>query len=271
MENKLPVSVFMHVENEEKVIEDCLKSVLWADEIFMVDSYSTDATKKIAQKYTDKIINHKYINSAQQKNWCLENLPFRNQWVFLIDADERVTPELVGEIEKAIPQNIYDGFYINRKNYFLKREIKYCWNPDHQLRLFKHRMGRWDYREVHSELLIKGRIGYLENYIVHHTRDSIFSYIQKLNRHTSWEAEELFKKGGALISESDIPRPWWKRGLRFIWRFIPFKPFALFVYMYFFKLGFLDGYPGFLICVFQSFYVFLSYAKFREKKYINRA
>ncbi len=253
----------MHVQNEELVLEECLRSVAWADEIMVVDSFSTDRTKEIARKYTDKIYDHKYENSALQKNWCLANLPFRNDWLLLIDADERITPELADEIGLVTdsPGDMV-GYYIRRRNYFLGKEIKYCWSPGYELRLFKKGTGLWDGRRVHSELVLTGPVGTCSSPMLHFTRDSIFSYIQRLNRHTTWEAEEIaFRKGQAMMNKSPIPRPLWKRVVRSIWGFLPGKPILFFLHMFIFKRGFLDGYRGFLISIFQSFYIFLSEAK----------
>lgn len=262
----------MHVKNEEKVIQNCLESVKWADEIFVVDSFSTDRTKDIARQYTDKIIDHEYINSAQQKNWAIKNLPFRNDWIFIIDADERVTTELQEEIQNVLNNQKnrdvdINGYYIPRINYFLGRRIRHCgWHPDHQLRLFKKEKGIYDGREVHSQILLEGQAGYLKNPIIHLARDSIFEYISKLNRHTSWEVSEMSKKQTHLLVETNIPRPLYKKILRKIWKYLPFKPIITFIWLYIFRLGFLDGYRGFLISIFQSFYVFISYAKLWERR-----
>jgi glycosyltransferase involved in cell wall biosynthesis len=249
------------------MIEDCLKSVSWASEIFVVDSFSTDKTKEIASKYTDKITEHQYTNSAEQKNWCLKNLPFEHEWLLLIDADERMLPDQIPEIENAIKTTDFVGFYMPRRNYFLGKEIRYCWAPGYELRLFRKEQGEWDGRRVHSELVLNGRIGYLKNKFDHFTRDTISLYISKLNRHTSWEADEIINRSGdALMNKSAIPRPLHKKAMRRIWHFLPFKPVFLFMYQYVLKRGFLDGYQGFLICVFQAFYVFLSNAKAWEIK-----
>src|SRR5262249_35499623 len=144
--HKLPISVLIPVKNEERNIAACLESVSWADEIWVVDSHSTDRTVEIAEQYTDLIIQFDY-NGGQmkKKNWALENIPFKHEWVLIVDCDERVTPELEAEICRVLSRPGEDeapqGYYVNRRLIFLGRWIKHCgWYPSWNLRLFKHRL-----------------------------------------------------------------------------------------------------------------------------------
>ncbi|MRR14508.1 glycosyltransferase family 2 protein [archaeon] len=136
------LSVLIPCFNEEKNIEECLKSVSWADEIFVVDSFSTDGTLDIARKYTDRIVQHEYINSAAQKNWAIPQA--LHDWILIVDCDERVTPGLKNEIISILSmENPLDGYWIRRKNFFLGREIEHSgWGRDSVLRLFRRDLGR---------------------------------------------------------------------------------------------------------------------------------
>jgi glycosyltransferase involved in cell wall biosynthesis len=169
MPSKAPISVLIPVKNEEQNIRACLESVKWADEIFVVDSHSEDKTVEIAQEYTDKIIQFHYVpGGPKKKNWSLENLPFAHEWVLIIDADERITPELRDEICDVIQRDETDGYYINRRFIFLGEWIKHCgWYPSWNLRLFKHLLGRYELlgtdeqasigdNEVHEHVILKG-------------------------------------------------------------------------------------------------------------------
>lgn len=146
MDKKIPLSVIVLTYNEEKNIEDCLKSVYgWADEIFIVDSYLTDKTLELAKKYTDKVYQSKFEGYPKQRNWALDNLPFSNEWIFFLDADERPSDELKKELKEVlnkVPLYI-EGFYIKRRFIFMERWIKHGgYYPTWLLRIFRHRAAR---------------------------------------------------------------------------------------------------------------------------------
>jgi len=243
------ISILVPTFNEEKNIRDCLESVKWADEIVIVDSYSYDNTVKIAREYTDKILQHEYINSASQKNWAIPQLS--NEWIMIVDSDERVTPELKEEILKVLTDGTsYNGFYIYRKNHFLAKEIKHCgWNKDKCLRLFRKGMGKYQEREVHADIILEGKVGYLKNKLIHYTFDSFAQYIKKWDRYTSWASIDRGKKTKRVR--------WYYLTLRPLWRFIK---------QYILKLGFLDGKEGYIICKLAAMSVFMKYAKLLERK-----
>ena len=127
--------------NESVNIRDCLESVKWADEIFVVDSFSTDDTLDICREYTDRIIQHEYVNSAAQKNWAIPQAT--HSWVLIVDADERVPPDLADEIRRIVADDgPRDGYYLKRRSYFLGRLIHYSgWQHDRVLRLFRRDRG----------------------------------------------------------------------------------------------------------------------------------
>ncbi|MFH1387045.1 MAG: glycosyltransferase family 2 protein [bacterium] len=267
------ISVLIPVYNQEKRIEDCLKSVVWADEVIIVDSFSTDNTLDLCRKYTAKIIQHKYVNSATQKNWALANLDFVGEWILIIDSDEILTPELKDEILRRVGQEKYTGYYFPRKNFFLGKWIRHGgWYPDWNIKLFKKGAGKFEDKCVHAEALVAGPVGRLENPITHYPRESISDYLKHLDQFTSWRAQDIYQSTSSEMEVNLVSLPWFIRPpLKLTWRLLPFKPFWRFVWFYFFKLGFLDGYHGFLLAVLEGWSIYLSYAKAWElKHYVNK-
>ncbi|MBW2305860.1 MAG: glycosyltransferase family 2 protein [Deltaproteobacteria bacterium] len=237
--------------NEEGNIEGCLKGLTWADEILVVDSYSTDRTVELARQYTDRVLQHEYVNSAAQKNWAIPLAA--HQWVLVVDCDERVSPELRQEIESVLadPQG-FDGFIIPRRNIFLGRPIRYCgWGPgdDTNVRLFKRDKGRYENKEVHADVVVDGgRVGKLRSPFVHRSYRNISHYLEKIHRYTDWSAGDVVKKGKPVGADKIILRP-----------------LATFFRMYVLKLGFLDGFHGLVLCALSSYYVMLKYVKAWER------
>ena len=161
------ISVIIITRNEEENIEPALKSVEWADEIIVVDSGSEDKTIDITKKYTNRIYKKEWQGFVEQKKYALGLASY--EWVLSIDADERVSPELKEEIMKKQPEN-FDGFNVRRRNYFFNREITTCgWDKDYQLRLFKKSKVDLKERLVHEGFEVYGKVGKLENVIIHNT------------------------------------------------------------------------------------------------------
>lgn len=262
------ISILIPAYNEEKYIEDCLKSTAWADEIIVIDSFSTDRTLEICKKYTNKITQHEYVNSAAQKNWALDNLSFSGDWILIVDADERIPEELKEEIIRRIKKEEFTGYYFPRKNYFLGKWIKYGhFYPDWSIKLLKKGAAKFEDKCVHAETIVAGEVGYMKNPLIHYPWDSISDYVQHMNQFTTWRAQDIYKSQSGelevnLVSYPRVTRPF----LKFVWRHLPAKPFFRFVWFYFFKLGFLDGYHGFLLAVLEAWSVYLSYAKYWEIK-----
>jgi len=197
----LPLSVFILTYNSEADIERCLHSIAgWADEIFIVDSFSTDKTVEIAEKYTQNISLHKFENFAAQRNWALENLSIRNDWVLHLDADESLTPELKTEIDKLLPDNTngLDGFYLKRRFIFLGRWLRYGGNyPQMELRLWRHKLVRVVDAGALEYIAIRGRVGTLRNDMIHENCRGLSAWITKVNMVSDWEAEEILSGTGA--------------------------------------------------------------------------
>lgn len=283
--NKLPVSVVIPVKNEERNIAACLESVVWADEIWLVDSHSTDRTCEIAEQFGAKIVQFDYTGGfPKKKNWTLEHLPFKHEWVLLLDADERVMPELATEIADVLNRsNGADGYYINRRLIFLGRWIKHCgWYPSWNLRLFKHRLGRFERPhaedvenagdvEVHEHVLLDGRAEYLKHNLLHEDFKSIYHFIERHNRYSNWEARvyanlAVGDSGASSVRASLFGSPIErKRFIKRLWARLPFRPLLRFVWMYVVKLGFLDGRAGLIFCTLMTMHEAVIAAKIYEQ------
>lgn len=263
--DKIPVSVLIPAKNEESNLPACLDSLIKADEIFLVDSQSSDRTIEIAESYGVSVVQFHFNGKwPKKKNWSLEHLPFRNDWVLIVDCDERIPPELWSEIATAIKNPEYNGYYINRKVYFLGTWIRYGGKyPDWNLRLFKHRSGRYENlktedipntgdNEVHEHVILEGKAGYLEADMLHIDFRDIYHWLERHNRYSNWEARVYYNlltgQGedntiGANIFGTAVQR---KRFLKKIWVWLPFKPALRFIIFYFLRFGFLDGRAGYI-------------------------
>lgn len=278
---KLPLSVIILTYNEEKNIEGCLKNIYdWAEEIFIVDSCSTDKTLETAVKFTDKIYQNKFESYARQRNWALNNLPITHDWVFFLDADEYLTGELKKEIEEVLPVTDCDGFYIKRRFYFMGRWIRHGgYYPTWILRLFRKEKAVV-VRDINEYVDLEGKAGYLKNDFVDDNKKGITEWIEKHNRYAAFEAKELLGRkmnksendkegnGDMRFFGNQAERKRWIR--RYVWNpLMPplIRPFIYFIYRYFFRLGFLDGKEGFIYHFLQGlWFPFLIDVKYIEMK-----
>jgi glycosyltransferase involved in cell wall biosynthesis len=238
------LSAIVPTFNEEKNIAECLDSVSWADEVIVVDSFSSDSTVDVCRSRGVKLIQHEYLNSAAQKNWILPQT--RHRWVLIVDADERVTPALREEITGLLVAGPdCDGYWIRRRNRFMGKEVRFCgWQRDKVLRFFDRDKGRYEEKHVHAEVQLDGRVGFLKSRLVHDSYRDFSSFLRKLDKYTDWGARDLLGKG---------------RRAGFLNLVI--RPPARFARMYVFQLGFLDGARGLIICTLGATSVFLKYAK----------
>jgi glycosyltransferase involved in cell wall biosynthesis len=280
---KIPISVLIPAKNEEANLPACLESVNRADEVFVVDSQSSDRSAEIAKNYGAKVVQFQFNGRwPKKKNWSLENLPFRNQWVLIVDCDERITPELWDEIAVAIQNPNYDGYYLNRKVFFLGKWIRYGGKyPDWNLRLFKHKKGRYENlnteeirntgdNEVHEHVILEGCVGYLKNDMLHIDFRDIYHWLERHNRYSNWEARVYLNlltgkddSGtiGANLFGDAVQR---KRFLKKLWVRLPFKPTLRFILFYIIRLGFLDGKAGYIYGRLLSQYEYQIGVKFYE-------
>lgn len=255
MENgKARITACLITRNEEKNVRDCLESLRFVSEIVVIDSFSTDKTPDICREYTDKVFQTDWQGFSATKNLCVDQAS--NEWVLVIDADERVTPELRAEILDL--KEDADGFSVPRQNYFLGKWIRHCgWYPDYTLRLFRKNLGRFKDRAVHEAVSLEGKALHLKNPLIHYTYVDLAGYVTRLNRYSTLAAEQMRADipDGAPVS--------FPRRAKLIADIILRAPFS-FVKMYLFQLGFLDGAHGFLLAAHHSFYVLAKYAKLWE-------
>lgn len=237
------ISAVLITLNEEKNLERCLKSLDWVDEIIVVDSHSTDKTREIAPKYTDKIWEVDWQGFGQTKELARQKVSYA--WVFSIDADEEVAPKLKEEILQAVQNNSYAGYFIPRRSLFLGKWMEHSgWYPDYVLRLFRKENGQFDKALVHEQVQVKGEIGYLKNPLRHYTYPNLEHYFKKLNRYTTLSAQQLHQNGARAY-------PW----------DLFFRPPATFFKMYLLKSGFLDGWQGLVLAVLSGYQVLIKYLK----------
>lgn len=271
------ISVLIPVRNEKANILACLNSVRWADEIVVVDSGSTDGTADIARNNGAKVVQFQWDGKfPKKKNWALENVSWKNDWILILDADERITPELAAEIQRELKQPRADGYFINRRFIFLGKWIRHCgYYPSWNLRLFRHKLGRYEQmhggdtasgdNEVHEHVVLNGPSAHLKSDMLHYAYPDIYTWIEKHNRYSNWEAE--IEAGGQSIGgkTSGIGENLQKkRALREWSRRLPFRPTLRFLFSYVFKRGFLDGTEGYMFCRLLATYEMLNVFKARE-------
>lgn len=244
------VSAIIPTFNEEHNIVNAIASVKWADEVLVVDSFSTDNTVALAKENGARVIQREYGYSASQKNWAIPQAAY--EWIVLIDADERVEEPLQKEIQEVLAKDDepYQAYWMYRKNFFLGKQIRYCgWQRDRVIRLFKRDLCQYEDKNVHAELLCEGKVGVLKNKLFHNTFLDIHHYLEKWDRYTTWSANDHFKK---------TPNP----GLYHF----AVKPIARFISSYIINLGFLDGLTGFILCNLDAGSVFMRYIKVYQLK-----
>jgi glycosyltransferase involved in cell wall biosynthesis len=268
------VSVLIPSFNEARNILGCLQSVSWADEIVVVDSCSTDGTAPLASGFGARVVNFEWNGRLpKKKNWALENIVWRNEWVLVVDADERITPLLAKEIESVLSCSSVNGYYLNRRFMFMGRWIRHCgYYPSWNLRLFRHACGRYEHlvendtqsgdNEVHEHVVLQGGSGFLRHEMLHLAYPDIFTWVEKHNRYSNWEAH--VEASGARPLRLNLTAISHKRPLRACSRQFPFRPALRFIYHYFFRRGFLDGYEGYVLCRLLAVYELLSALKAQE-------
>lgn len=248
MAERPKISAVVTSFNEEINIQECLESVHWADEVLLVDSFSTDRTIEIARTMPKvDILQHEYFGSAAQKNWAMDHT--RHPWILIVDADERVTQELAAEIQELLARGpSSELYYIRRQNIFVDRIIRHSgWSTDKVVRLFKRGAARYPNRRVHADITPGTFAPTLSASLLHYTFRSFDQYLEKFNRYAQWGAAEVYRRGKKPGVAELCLRPAWR-----------------FFRMYVLQAGFLDGVHGFILCALQSYGVFLKWARVWE-------
>ena len=246
MQTKISAVVIAY--NDEANMRLCLESLHWADEIIVIDSYSTDQTTVISQEYTDKVYQHEFHGFGRLRNEAMAHATY--DWIFSLDTDERATPEVKDEIRRTLENGPEArAYFVPRWNYFLGRWMKYCgWYPDYRQPQFFHK-AHMRYKEdlVHESVDVTGSVGFLKNPIRQYPFRNIDHYFMKMDRYSSLMSEEMRK-----------------RGRRFHRHQLLTHPLFTFFKMYIMRRGFLDGKPGLVLSGLYAYYTFIKYAKFWE-------
>lgn len=269
------ISVIILTYNEEANIAQALDSVAgWANEIFILDSLSTDGTLEIARQYGCHIAQKKFETYAKQRNYALDQLPIRSEWVIFLDADEWLPDALKQEISTLIAVSPeVNGFYINRRLIWMGRWIRRGYYPSWILRLFRYGKGRCEDRAVNEHLIVEGKTGQLHNDFMHEDRKGVSEWIAKHNGYATREAQELlntrsapgYQEIDARLFGTQAQRKRWLRNK--VWNRLPplIRPFFYFFYRYVFQGGFLDGRAAFIFHFLQA----LWYPMLIDVKYLE--
>ena len=268
---KVSVSVIVPTKDEERNIAICLESLAWADQVFVFDSHSTDRTVEIASSMGATVVERVFDNFATHKNWALDNLDLRHDWVFFVDADERGTPLLADEVRATIADpDARHGYYVAGENWLWGKPMRAIY-PNYNLRLIRRGKGRYEERIVHEHMVIEGPPGYLKNHLVHMDDKGIERWFDRHNNYSSMEAVEAWRLLNASEKESSIPARLPRRGperrralKQFAYRYLPARPIWQFLYLYIVKRGILDGRRGLRYCLLKMFYEYQVTLKLKE-------
>jgi len=248
--DRLKVSAYVMTFNEKDKITDCLESIKWADEIVVLDSFSTDGTVEICKKYTNKIIQKKFEGFGKLRNAALDSCS--NDWVLSIDADERCTEELKNEVLGLLEKGPgADAYYVPRKSHFLGVWVRHCgWYPDYrQPQLFNRKKMKYTEQLVHETFVLDGKLSYLKGHALQFPFLNLDQYLRKMERYSGLRAEEMHKAGKKFRISNVVV-----------------NPAAMFFRMYVAKLGFLDGKTGLILSFLYAYYTMLKYVKLWEKE-----
>ncbi|HUR79794.1 MAG TPA: glycosyltransferase family 2 protein [Thermoanaerobaculia bacterium] len=250
-----PVSVIIHTLNEIEQIEECLRTVEWADELYLVDSLSTDGTvARVREQFPSaRVEEREYLGAAATKNYAIDRAA--NDWIFVIDADERVTPKLRDEILRTLegPLDVW-AYSVGRRNFMLGKEVRFSGlQRDRVTRLFHRGHARYPNKRVHADLVVDGPTRDLRHKMLHYYIRSFDHMIAKMTRYANWGAAQMFIDGKTTG----------------VWGIFA-HPFGKFVRDYILNLGFLDGARGLISVGMHVYYTFWKYAKLWELQQLKR-
>jgi glycosyltransferase involved in cell wall biosynthesis len=239
-----PICAIVTTFNEEEHIRDCIESLLWCDEILVVDSFSTDQTPEIARGFDRvRFLQRTYYGSASQKNWAIDQA--RSGWILILDADERCTPELRQEIEELLASGPeQDAYTIRRRVYFLGKIIRFSgWRHDRVVRLLAKGAGRYPNRRVHADMVTRSQAPQLRNPMIHYMVEDFVTYVRRIEKYCYWGAAQLWKENRKSGAAEVLGRSAWR-----------------FVRTYLLQLGILDGMRGLIFCLLQAYSTWLKWS-----------
>lgn len=247
MSKKAPLSIVVITKNEAEKLEDCLKSALWANDLIVVDDFSVDTTTKIARKYSDRVYEKKMDIEGQHRNYAYSLA--KNEWVFSLDADERITSELREEIKRLLRKETrHIIFTVPIKTFIGDTWVKHGgWYPGRKVRLFKKDEFKYEEVKVHPRVFYKGSCGHLKNPILHYSYKNFHEFIESLNNQTTLEAEKWFNERRKIGIAGTLR-----------------KTCDRFLKAYILKKGFLDGLVGLVFAIAAGLYQIFSYAKYQD-------
>ncbi len=244
--SRVPVSAVLIIRNAAALLEDCLASLHFADEILIVDSGSDDGSLEIAERHGARVLQKGWLGFGRQKQYAVEQAV--NDWVLCVDADERVPIELAASIAAALAAPQSPVYRMSRRNRFLGRWLAHGEGyPDWSPRLFDRNQARWSDDPVHEKVLYTVTPGTLEGDLLHESATDLADYLAKQNRYTTLAARQLLERGQSAAPAALL-----------------LSPLVRFIKMYFFRLGFLDGLPGLIHISIGCMNSFLKYAKLIE-------
>lgn len=238
------VSAIITTFNEEANIAGCIESLLWCDEILVVDSFSTDRTPEIVRGFEKvRFYQRTYYGSASQKNWAMDQVT--NEWILIFDADERCTPALHQEITELLAAGPgFEAYTIKRRVYFLDRVIRFSgWQHDRVVRLVKNGSARYPNRRVHADMITRGPAPVMRSFMDHYMADSLDEYVRRIEKYSFWGASQNWREKRKAGFTQVFGRS--------VWRFLR---------TYVFQLGFLDGMHGLVFCMLQAYGTYLKWA-----------
>ena len=272
----MPISILILTLNEEQNLPACLESVKWSDDIVVFDSFSTDLTVEIAKAAGVRVIRRTFDNYGAQRSAALNEVDYKHPWLLMVDADERCTPELSREIEEKLKHPELDMalYRIRRKDYFMGRWLRHSSGyPTWFGRLMRVGHVRIE-RTINEEYHTNGGVGFLQAHLAHYPFNKGFStWLEKHNRYSTMEAE-LLEEGGRkahALSEIWHKDPTVRRKLikSYAYR-LPGRPLIMFLSLYLFRGGILEGRAGFIYCALRSFYEFMINCKAEENRLRRR-
>ncbi|MEX0776994.1 MAG: glycosyltransferase family 2 protein [Phycisphaeraceae bacterium] len=272
------IEILIPTHNESVNITEAVSNARQLGAVFVLDSLSTDGTQELARQAGATVVDHAWEGYARQKNWGLDNLPFQGRWVFILDADERITPALRREC-LAIAQrpDAAAGYFVNRLMLFMGRPIRHGGlYPSWNMRFFQRGKCRYEDRSVHEHMLCDGPTAYLRHQMLHVRLETISQYIAKHIRYADLESDEWVKmrtghsqgaEAARLFRDMLRVRQWLRRK---IWPRLPWRPLWRFLYMYIARMGFLDGRAGWDLAMLMASYEYMISLLYRQKLQLAR-